>query len=74
MERDVRRQIAFAFGFGVHQCLGRPLARLELEVVYSTLYRRVPTLCLPAPMDQLPFKNDGNDGIAYGMHELPVTW
>lgn len=30
-----------AFGFGVHQCLGQPLARLELQVVYGTLFRRV---------------------------------
>ncbi|MFI1016402.1 cytochrome P450 [Streptomyces sp. NPDC020965] len=69
IERDARRQIAF--GFGVHQCLGQPLARLELEVVFGTLYRRIPTLRLAAPVDQLSFKNDG---IAYGMHELPVTW
>ena len=31
-----------AFGFGLHQCLGQNLARLELEIVFSTLFRRVP--------------------------------
>lgn len=69
IERDARQHVAF--GFGVHQCLGQPLARLELQVVYSTLYRRVPTLRLAADIDQIPFKHDGG---VYGVYELPVTW
>jgi cytochrome P450 len=60
-----------AFGFGVHQCLGQPLARMELQVVYSTLYRRIPTLSLATTLDQIPFKHDGS---VYGVYELPVTW
>ncbi|MEU0075282.1 cytochrome P450 [Streptomyces sp. NPDC006332] len=67
--RDARRHVAF--GFGVHQCLGQPLARMELQVVYSTLYRRIPTLRLAAEVDSLPFKHDGS---VYGVYELPVTW
>ncbi|MFD5315943.1 cytochrome P450 [Streptomyces sp. NPDC127098] len=69
VRRNPRRHMAF--GFGVHQCLGQPLARLELQVVYGTLYRRVPTLRLAADVDRLPFKHDGS---VYGVHELPVTW
>ncbi|NUT49815.1 MAG: cytochrome P450 [Saccharothrix sp.] len=60
-----------AFGFGVHQCLGQPLARLELDVVYRTLYRRVPTLRLAADFEDIPFKHDG---FVYGVYELPVAW
>ncbi|WP_156757117.1 cytochrome P450 [Actinokineospora pegani] len=60
-----------AFGFGVHQCLGQPLARLELEVVYRTLFRRVPTLAPATDFDTVPFKHDG---FVYGLYELPVTW
>ncbi|MBO3675516.1 cytochrome P450 [Streptomyces sp. NEAU-YJ-81] len=67
--RDARRHMAF--GFGVHQCLGQPLARMELQVVYGTLYRRIPTLRLATGVDQLPFKDDG---LVYGVYELPVTW
>ena len=67
--RDARRHVAF--GFGVHQCLGQPLARMELQVVYSTLYRRIPTLRLAADLEQIPFKHDGS---VYGVYELPVTW
>lgn len=31
-----------AFGFGVHQCLGQALARLELQIVFSRLFARFP--------------------------------
>ncbi|MEE1735889.1 cytochrome P450 [Streptomyces sp. BE147] len=69
IHRDARHHVAF--GFGVHQCLGQPLARMELQVVFSTLYRRIPTLRLAAGMDDIPFKHDGS---VYGVYELPVTW
>ncbi|MFI6348573.1 cytochrome P450 [Streptomyces sp. NPDC050560] len=67
--RDARRHVAF--GFGVHQCLGQTLARMELQVVYSTLYRRIPALRLAASVEDIPFKHDG---AVYGVYELPVTW
>ncbi|GLP65265.1 cytochrome P450 [Streptomyces sp. TUS-ST3] len=67
--RDARRHVAF--GFGVHQCLGQPLARMELQVVYGTLYRRIPTLRLARPLEDVRFKHDA---FVYGIHELPVTW
>ncbi|MEQ4717547.1 cytochrome P450 [Nonomuraea sp. B19D2] len=69
IRRDARRHVAF--GFGVHQCLGQPLARLELQVAYSTLNRRIPALSLATDLDQIPFKHDG---AVYGVYELPVTW
>jgi hypothetical protein len=67
--REGRRHVAF--GYGVHQCLGQPLARVELQVVYSTLYRRIPGLALAADPADLPFKHDS---VVYGLHKLPVTW
>ncbi len=60
-----------AFGYGVHQCLGQNLARLELEIVFSTLFARIPTLRVAVPVDELPYKHDG---LLFGLHELPVTW
>jgi cytochrome P450 len=69
LHRDARRHIAF--GFGVHQCLGQPLARMELQVVYGTLYRRIPTLRAAVPLEEIPFKHDGS---VYGVYELLVTW
>jgi len=72
IHRDARRHMAF--GFGVHQCLGQPLARLELQVVYRTLFRRVPTLRRAAELEKIPFKDDGVVYGVYGVYELPVTW
>ncbi|NUW46602.1 cytochrome P450 [Nonomuraea rhodomycinica] len=69
VERGARHHLAF--GFGPHQCLGQNLARLELQIVFDTLFRRIPTLRLAAPVEDLPFKSDA---IVYGVHELPVTW
>ena len=69
VHRDARGHVAF--GFGVHQCLGQPLARVELQVVYGTLFRRIPTLRLAVDFDEIRFKHDS---LIYGVHELPVTW
>jgi hypothetical protein len=69
IQRNARHHVAF--GFGVHQCLGQPLARLELQVVYSVLYKRIPTLKLATGLDKIPFKHDA---AVYGVYELPVTW
>jgi cytochrome P450 len=59
------------FGFGIHQCVGQQLARVELQVVYPTLFRRIPTLRLATSIDKIPFKAEG---LAYGVFELPVAW
>jgi cytochrome P450 len=69
LRRDAHRHLAF--GFGVHQCLGQPLARLELQVVYGTLYRRIPTLRLATELERVPFKYEAS---VFGVDSLPVTW
>jgi len=33
-----------SFGAGVHYCLGAPLGRLELELSFGTLLRRLPAM------------------------------
>ena len=60
-----------AFGYGRHQCVGQQLARAELQIVFHTLFRRIPTLELAVPIDDVPFKHDR---LAFGVYELPVTW
>jgi len=70
---DVHRRARhhMAFGFGVHQCLGQPVARVELQVVLATIARRIPTLELAVDFSELRFKDAS---VAYGVDELPVTW
>jgi cytochrome P450 len=60
-----------AFGYGRHQCVGQQLARAELQIVFHTLLRRIPTLELAVPIEDIPFKHDR---LAYGVYELPVNW
>ncbi|MFJ5228676.1 cytochrome P450 [Kitasatospora sp. NPDC088391] len=69
LDRDTRRHLAF--GFGVHQCLGQPLARLELEIALETLLRRLPGLRLAVPFEEIRFRNEM---LIYGVQSLPVTW
>jgi pentalenolactone synthase len=59
------------FGHGPHFCLGAPLARIELQTVFGTMFRRFPTLRLAAPVEQLRTRSDLLTG---GLVELPVTW
>ena len=66
--RNARGHVAF--GYGTHQCIGANLARVEMQVAFSTLARRFPGLRLAVPPDELKFK----DADIYGMKELPVTW
>jgi cytochrome P450 len=68
IERGARHHVAF--GFGPHQCLGQNLARLELQVVFDTLFRRIPGIRLTGPSAELKTK----EAIIFGLDELPVTW
>jgi cytochrome P450 len=67
INRDTRGHVAF--GFGVHQCLGQTLARLELRITLSSILRRVPTLELAQPIDDLQFKSYIN-----GVQSMMVAW
>ncbi|MBY8874923.1 cytochrome P450 [Micromonospora sp. PLK6-60] len=59
-----------AFGFGVHQCIGQPLARAELRIALVELARRFPRL-RAASTGSLPTRDSS---IVYGLDSLPVTW
>jgi cytochrome P450 len=60
-----------AFGFGVHQCIGQGLARVELQIALATLIRRLPELALAVPFEELRFRHTM---FVEGVYELPVTW
>jgi cytochrome P450 len=60
-----------AFGFGIHQCIGQPLARAELRVALSELVTQFPNLALAGTLSDM----DGRDqSIVYGLHRLDVVW
>jgi cytochrome P450 len=71
LDLDRKASAHLAFGFGPHQCLGQQLARVELQEVYTRLYRRIPTLRLAVPFEEIRFKNNT---LVYGVTALPVTW
>ncbi|MFH0241951.1 cytochrome P450 [Streptomyces sp. HK10] len=68
---DRVEQRHLAFGYGVHQCLGQHLVRIELETALATLFARIPDLRLVEPVEKLRFKEEH---VNYGLHALPVTW
>ena len=70
---DLHRSDAaqLGFGYGRHQCVGQQLARAELQIVFPALFRRIPTLRLAKPIEEISFKHDR---LAYGVYELPVVW
>ncbi len=48
---DIRRtrNKHLAFGWGTHFCIGAPLARLEAQIAFDTLLRRLPEIHLAGP-------------------------
>jgi cytochrome P450 len=71
---DIERKNAsqqLSFSYGIHQCVGQPLARLELETVFKSLFQRLPNLKLACPFDEIPFKREM---YVYGLNALPVSW
>ncbi|MEJ7771767.1 MAG: cytochrome P450 [Geodermatophilaceae bacterium] len=61
----------FAFGYGIHRCIGAELARMELRAAYPALVRRFPTLRLAVPPEDIEFRELS---VVYGVQSLPVTW
>ncbi|HEY2194335.1 MAG TPA: cytochrome P450 [Actinomycetospora sp.] len=60
-----------AFGYGIHHCLGAPLARIELRIAFSALLDRFPGLALAVDPAELEFRRDA---LIHGVEALPVTW
>ncbi|MFH9400797.1 cytochrome P450 [Streptomyces sp. NPDC017638] len=60
-----------AFGFGLHQCIGQPLARAELRIALVELARRFPTLRSETTLADVPKRPMA---VTFGLAELPVSW
>lgn len=58
------------FGFGIHFCLGAPLARLEGRVVLQTLLRHMDQIQLVPDTQLQPIQS----AFVFGVKEYPVTF
>ncbi len=58
-----------AFGYGVHKCIGQHLARLEIQVAFEELLRRIPDFRVEG--DPQPHMRGG---ISWGLSELEISW
>ncbi|KAH7383908.1 cytochrome P450 55A3 [Pyrenochaeta sp. MPI-SDFR-AT-0127] len=62
---------AMGYGWGEHRCVAEPLARGELEVVFATLFEKLPNLKLAVPFEEIKWSPSDKD---VGITELPVVW
>jgi cytochrome P450 len=58
-----------AFGQGIHYCLGAPLARLEAEIAFTTMLRRLPRLRLGS--ESVTYRDNFN---LRGLKALPLVF
>jgi cytochrome P450 len=60
-----------AFGHGPWFCVGAPLARIQLQILFPALLDRFPTLRLAVPLESLRERDENFTG---GLEEVPVMW
>lgn len=60
-----------AFGYGIHYCIGAPLARLEGQIAFRKLLERKPTIHLAVPVQELRWRPNL---ILRGLQTLPVAF
>ncbi|PRX97927.1 cytochrome P450 [Allonocardiopsis opalescens] len=68
---DRRGPAHLSFGHGARYCIGAPLARLELQAVFSRLPARFPAM---KPVGELEQTRVRADTLTGGLAELPVAW
>jgi biflaviolin synthase len=60
-----------SFGHGPHHCVASALARMESQVIVSTLLNRLPGLRLAVPVEDLRWQRAA---LIRGPETLPVAW
>lgn len=65
--RQIKQHVGF--GHGIHICLGAPLARLEAQIAIASLFKRMPTLALTVPVEELRYHPSI---VSRGLESIPV--
>ena len=62
---------SLGFGYGIHFCLGAPLARIETAVTINTILQRLPNLRLDVDPSQLEWQPQI---VSRALKALPVAF
>ena len=65
-QHEIGRHVAF--GWGVHHCIGAPLARLEARVAFERILARMADI----ELDGEPVRNESF--VLHGLTRLPLRW
>ena len=68
VDRDPNAHLAF--GWGVHFCLGAPLARLEGQITLQAILERLPNIQFQAGTELQPVTST----VVYAVKKLPITF
>lgn len=71
MRRARGEEEALGYGWGEHRCVAEWLARAELEIVFGTLWQKLPNLKLAIPFEAVKYSPPKKD---VGLSELPVIF
>ena len=61
-------KLHYAFGQGIHYCMGAPLARVEAKVALKLVLERMPNLRLTGEPTEI------SAPVMHGVETLPVAW
>ncbi len=61
-------KLHYAFGQGIHYCMGAPLARMEAKVALKLVLERMPNLRLTGEPTEI------SAPVMHGVETLPVAW
>jgi len=67
---DRKPNLHVAFGSGTHRCLGQFYAKLEFDIIFSTVLRRAPDF----QVDLDAVRSFDNVGIVTGFTSVPATF
>ncbi|HMC29378.1 MAG TPA: cytochrome P450 [Candidatus Angelobacter sp.] len=69
LTREPNRHVGL--GQGIHYCLGAPLARLEAQIAFAALLRRLPEIRLAVPRNSIRWRSSL---VIRGLQELPIAF